>query len=406
MNLFKKDRKTLLYGGLIITFIILYVATAFVSWYHAITFFNIANAVWLSVILSFVAEIGQASVLFAILLTKNKYKFLPWAIMIILTSLQVIGNVVSSYKYIIVSNSLDFEYFQKSILFWVQTANPEMFKVIIAWISGGILPLIALSMTALVAENMQHFSEENNENKDQIMPEETFNEDLSHIKEQEPISKQPIVETQKVEEPEKNNYEMNAIIDDGGIGGEEAKKEAKQLEEELNSMLDIQEKMKEEPKKITEEVEKEIIKKRGRPKVQNKETSEIKKEGEPLQAEEIEVPIKTKRFVDPLKIKNKKVKPIKKLEEIIKPSKGEEVIKLLESIEKNKEKELANKPEDKQSDNSLVPPELLTPYIETDGVSVIDAKAISKEKQKKTKHGVDKFGIPVQKGEKLNFDRI
>lgn len=156
MKIFKKeyDREYVLYGGLIITFAILYLATAFVSFYHAITFFHIANAIWLSVILSFVAEIGQASVLFSILLTENKKQFLPWLIMIILTSLQVIGNVVSSFDWIIAHNDAGLDGFKRSILFAVQTDDPEMFRVIVAWISGALLPVIALSMTALVAQNM------------------------------------------------------------------------------------------------------------------------------------------------------------------------------------------------------------------------------------------------------------
>ena len=115
MKLFKKnyDREDLLHLGLIVTFAILYVATAFVSFYHAITFFHIANAIWLSIILSFVAEIGQASVLFSILLTDNRNKFLPWVIMIILTSLQVIGNVVSSFDWIVTHNDAGLENFKR-----------------------------------------------------------------------------------------------------------------------------------------------------------------------------------------------------------------------------------------------------------------------------------------------------
>lgn len=156
MKLFKKEisRQKLLYGGLIATFTILYGATAFVSWYHAITFFNIANAVWLSFILSFVAEVGQASALFSLLLTENKNRFLTWFVMVVLTALQVIGNVVSSYDWIIKHGSAGVEAFQKSILFWVQTENKETFITIIAWISGALLPIIALSMTALVAQNL------------------------------------------------------------------------------------------------------------------------------------------------------------------------------------------------------------------------------------------------------------
>lgn len=159
MKLFKGlSKHDALYGGLILTFVVLYGATAFVSWYHAITFFNIANAMWLSVILSFVAEIGQASVLFSILLTELKkfsHVLLSWTIMILLTTLQVIGNVVSSYEWITTHGGAGVEAFQKSILFWMAAADPEIFKVVIAWITGALLPIIALSMTALVAQYME-----------------------------------------------------------------------------------------------------------------------------------------------------------------------------------------------------------------------------------------------------------
>ena len=155
MKWFKNlSKDSLLYGGLILTFIVLYGATAFVSWYHAITFFSIANAIWLSVLLSFVAEVGQASALFSILLTDNRKKLLTWSVMSILTALQVIGNVYASYDWIDKHNGAGVEVFRKAILFWMTAADPEIFKVVISWISGALLPIIALAMTALVAQNM------------------------------------------------------------------------------------------------------------------------------------------------------------------------------------------------------------------------------------------------------------
>lgn len=166
------DRKKWLYNGLIITFIILYAATAFVSFYHAITFFHIANAIWLSVLLSFVAEIGQASVLFSILLTDNKNKFLPWIVMLLLTTLQIIGNVVSSFDWIIDHNDAGLDGFKRSILFFVQAENTEMFRVIVAWISGALLPVIALSMTALVAQNIDLREKEKEKHKTESKSEE------------------------------------------------------------------------------------------------------------------------------------------------------------------------------------------------------------------------------------------
>ncbi|MEG1010110.1 MAG: hypothetical protein RSF67_09925, partial [Clostridia bacterium] len=101
-----------------------------------------------------VAEIGQASVLFSLLTSKDRNKVLPWIIMFILTALQVIGNVFSCYSFIEEANSNKFIYFQKSILFFLEE-SPESMKVIVAWITGSILPVIALSMTSLVENNIQ-----------------------------------------------------------------------------------------------------------------------------------------------------------------------------------------------------------------------------------------------------------
>jgi len=192
-----------LYKWLIVTFIILYSATAFVSFYHSITFFNIANAVWLSIILSLVAEIGQASVLFSLLLTKNKHSTLAWSIMFLLTALQIVGNVVSSFKYISLANNIDFTYFQKSILFWVSDTNTEMFKIIIAWITGGILPIIALSMTALVADNMKLKEEEPSEEKMEVEPLEDIYDVQDQVEVETDIDKlpEPVETIEKISKP-------------------------------------------------------------------------------------------------------------------------------------------------------------------------------------------------------------
>ena len=80
-------------------FIVLYAAIAFVSTYHAIAFFSLSNPVWLAVILAVAFEVGQAGVLFSILTNTDKddRRSLPWILMGILTIVQVLGNVFSSY---------------------------------------------------------------------------------------------------------------------------------------------------------------------------------------------------------------------------------------------------------------------------------------------------------------------
>ena len=393
MNWFKNiDKNRLLYSGLIITFVFLYGATAFVSWYHSITFFNIANAIWLSIILSFVAEIGQAGILFAILLSKNKQKFLSWITMVLLTSLQVIGNVVASYKFIVISNSTDFTFFQKSILFWVQTDNPEMFKIIIAWIAGALLPIIALSMTALVAQNINMLEKEidsSSKSKVGSIPDEEVDEIIENEVEKRVDAIKPLVEKyddlQKTIEEYKEQTpsdEVTEIIDDFGVADSEV---AAFLDEESERLTpDVK-------TEITSEINEPPKRKRGRPPKQKGMVAEPKKEQELLLKEEdVKVP-QRKRFVDPLKKKDKKIKPIKDLKEIIKPSRGEEVIELIENLEKNKDKDTITLPvisDEITPDVSLIPPETLSPYLDNSGVEVIDAKAVPKEEEPEVKKNV------------------
>lgn len=134
-------------------FILLYTAIAFVSTYHAIAFFNLSNPTWLAVILAVAFEVGQAGVLFSILTnTKRDDKVvLPWILMSILTIVQVLGNVFSSYRDMILHNTDQIDYFTKSVLFFVQSPNPDYNYVMISYITGAILPVVALCMTSMVA---------------------------------------------------------------------------------------------------------------------------------------------------------------------------------------------------------------------------------------------------------------
>jgi hypothetical protein len=159
-----------LYWGLIAAFFLLYIFVAFVSTLHAISFFELTNIPYMAVLLAIAYEIGQASVLFAILMTENKTKLLAWLMMILLTSVQVVGNVYASFKFMDSSGSNDWTFWQRSILFWLEADGPEMFKVIISWITGALLPIVALGMTALVAENLKLKDEQDEKIPNKIVP--------------------------------------------------------------------------------------------------------------------------------------------------------------------------------------------------------------------------------------------
>ena len=136
---------------LIYLFSIFYLAVGFVSTYHAISFFSISNESWLAIILAVAFEIGQAAVLFSLLVNKSK-KLMPWILMGVLTAVQVIGNIYSSYAYMVEYSQDMIKYFTDSVLFFVQDPNPKVNQVMISYITGAILPIVSLCMTAMVVD--------------------------------------------------------------------------------------------------------------------------------------------------------------------------------------------------------------------------------------------------------------
>ena len=132
-------------------FCILYLAVGFVSTYHSIGFFSISNESWLAIILAIAFEIGQAAVLFSLLVSKEK-KTMPWILMGVLTLVQVLGNVYSSYQYMVINSQDSIKYFTDSVLFYLQDPNPQVNQVMISYITGAILPVVALCMTSMVVD--------------------------------------------------------------------------------------------------------------------------------------------------------------------------------------------------------------------------------------------------------------
>ena len=144
-------------------FLFLYLLVACISFCHAVEFFNIGNATWMSITLAFAFELGLALSLAAILLSdSNSKNILPWALMIILCAVQVIGNVYSTYKYIALSETEYYQYLAQPLLFWIEDISEKTVRIIISWIIGAILPIIALFMTDMVASNLKTM---NNANK-------------------------------------------------------------------------------------------------------------------------------------------------------------------------------------------------------------------------------------------------
>ena len=164
---------------MIILFSLLYIAVGFVSTYHAIAFFAISNASWLAVILAIAFEIGQAAVLFSLLTSKTK-KVMPWILMGVLTLVQVLGNVFSSYQYMMLNSVDQIKYFTDSVMFFLQDPDPKVNQVMISYITGAILPIVSLCMTSMVV------GAAGLDNKEEI------------ITDSESITQEPVIEDEKI----------------------------------------------------------------------------------------------------------------------------------------------------------------------------------------------------------------
>lgn len=146
-------------------FAILYLSVAAVSTFHAFHFFGLANNSVMAAMLAGTFEIGQAAVLFSLLTdSENRKKYMPWILMCILTLVQVLGNVFSSYEYIIMNSMDNLKYFKEPIFIWTNLPD-EQANVIVTYIQGSLLPIVCLLLTSMVTSYLS--KEENNKIEEQ-----------------------------------------------------------------------------------------------------------------------------------------------------------------------------------------------------------------------------------------------
>ena len=139
----------------IYAFLFLYALVAFISFCHAIEFFDIGNTHWMSIMLAFAFELGLAVCLASILIGTNKRNNIAWLLLIILVLVQIIGNTYSVFKFISESGHDYYNYLAKPMLFMIEEVSQETVQIIISWIMGAILPIVALLMTEMVANGIK-----------------------------------------------------------------------------------------------------------------------------------------------------------------------------------------------------------------------------------------------------------
>ena len=199
----------------LILFAILYISVALVSTFHAISFFGLANNSWISVMLAITFEIGQAAVLFSILTgASGKNKVIPWILMCVLTLVQILGNVFSSYEYLITNSGDNLRFFKEPIFVWTDLPDNQC-NVILTYIIGAILPIVALLMTSMVTNYLNKTEEPIKEIKDdttRFIPDNDSGTTGQDGEVEEPVETNdtiPDTSEETIEEPKKESKFIN-----------------------------------------------------------------------------------------------------------------------------------------------------------------------------------------------------
>ena len=211
-------------------FAILYLSVAAVSTFHAFHFFGLANNSVMAAMLAGTFEIGQAAVLFSLLTdSDNRKKYIPWTLMLILKLVQVLGNVFSSYEYIITNSMDSLRFFKEPIFIWTSLPD-EQANVIVTYIQGSLLPIVCLLLTSMVTSYLSK------EKKNTSLTENKDIDKEEHIKDEKQTENTlDFQNEQKVDNSLENKNED--IVEEKEINKEPIKKE---FDKQIETQLDLQ----------------------------------------------------------------------------------------------------------------------------------------------------------------------
>ena len=248
-------KKSLTNKIFIYAFLFLYALVAFISFCHAIEFFDIGNTHWMSVMLAFAFELGLAVCLASILIGTNKRNNIAWVLLTILVLVQVIGNTYSVFKYISESGYDYYNYLAKPMLFMIEEVSQETVQIIISWIMGAILPIVALLMTEMVANGIKE--EQIIEDKPEEKTEEIDHQEENHPKIIPPVIPQPEHLETKYEDENNESDEPEVIVNDvdgnpeGQISIDERPEEPVETQENVEDTTPFEQKSVIEPEETT-----------------------------------------------------------------------------------------------------------------------------------------------------------
>ena len=184
------------------TFVSLYVIVSLISTIHVINFFELSNPRWLAISLAISFEIGAAASLSSIIIMDRMNKYLVWALFIILTAMQAMGNTYYAY-----TNLHEFQMWSE--LFGISEEDVIYQKRVLSIISGAILPLVSLGFIKSLVDYIKPSSSNNGEvnviKEEKEEMKEDLNSENSEILETSKDSYETEGESKEIKEPESND---------------------------------------------------------------------------------------------------------------------------------------------------------------------------------------------------------
>lgn len=154
------------------TFVSLYALVSVISTIHVIDFFELSNPRWLAVTLAIGFEIGAAASLASLVILDKMNKTVVWALFIAITLMQMQGNMYYAFV-----NLNDYESWSE--LFNLIEEDVIDQKRFLSFVSGAILPLIALGFIKSLVDYIKPESEDESQTiSSGSMDDDLFNEDF------------------------------------------------------------------------------------------------------------------------------------------------------------------------------------------------------------------------------------
>ena len=200
-------QSNLVRGFIITTFVSLYLVVSVISTIHVIDFFKLSNPEWLSISLAIAFEIGAAASLASLIALDKMNKTMVWALFILLTAMQAMGNTYYAYTHLDNFNS------------WIELfglVDEELIyqKRTLSIISGAILPFIALGFIKSLVDYIKPDEDEEIAKDNVINIDIVEDEAIINTAEEEIITEDAVLDNQNTQQDHIRKNRNNFIYED------------------------------------------------------------------------------------------------------------------------------------------------------------------------------------------------